>query len=140
MRSRIRHGLAAAGIGTALLAILPGTVAAADGTEVNSGDTAWMLASTALVMIMLPGLALFYGGLVRRKNVLSTIMHSFFGLAIVSVVWVLSASAWPSGRTRTRHRGLIGNLDYVGFINVGLDAEHRSTRRRSRSSCSRRSS
>ena len=46
MRSRIRHGLAAAGIGTALLAILPGTVAAADGTEVNSGDTAWMLAST----------------------------------------------------------------------------------------------
>ena len=55
----------------------------------NSGDTAWMLAATALVMIMLPGLALFYGGLVRRKNVLSTIMHSFFGLAIVSVVWVL---------------------------------------------------
>ena len=48
-----------------------------------------MLASTALVMIMLPGLALFYGGLVRRKNVLSTIMHSFFGLAIVSVVWVI---------------------------------------------------
>ena len=40
-------------------------------------------------MIMLPGLALFYGGLVRRKNVLSTIMHSFFGLAIVSIVWVL---------------------------------------------------
>ena len=55
----------------------------------DSGDTAWMLASTALVMIMLPGLALFYGGLVRRKNVLSTIMHSFFGLALVSVVWVL---------------------------------------------------
>ena len=49
----------------------------------DSGDTAWMLMSTALVMIMLPGLALFYGGLVRRKNVLSTIMHSFFGLAIV---------------------------------------------------------
>ncbi len=55
----------------------------------NAGDTAWMLMSTALVMIMLPGLALFYGGLVRRKNVLSTIMHSFFGLALVSVVWVI---------------------------------------------------
>ena len=55
----------------------------------NTGDTAWLLMSTALVMIMLPGLALFYGGLVRRKNVLSTIMHSFFGLALVSVVWVI---------------------------------------------------
>ncbi len=55
----------------------------------DTGDTAWLLMSTALVMIMLPGLALFYGGLVRRKNVLSTIMHSFFGLALVSVVWVI---------------------------------------------------
>ena len=55
----------------------------------DTGDTAWLLMSTALVMIMLPGLALFYGGLVRRKNVLSTIMHSFFGLAVVSVVWVI---------------------------------------------------
>ena len=55
----------------------------------DTGDTAWMLMSTALVMIMLPGLALFYGGLVRRKNVLSTIMHSFFGLALVSIVWVI---------------------------------------------------
>ena len=48
----------------------------------DTGDTAWMLMSTALVMVMLPGLALFYGGLVRRKNVLSTVMHSFFGLAL----------------------------------------------------------
>ena len=111
-------GLAAAGIGAALLAILPGTVAAADGTEINSGDTAWMLASTALVMIMLPGLALFYGGLVRRKNVLSTIMHSFFGLAIVSIVWVLIgfslAFAPDAGGL-----GLIGGLDFIGFNDVG---------------------
>src|SRR5688500_12033013 len=57
--------------------------------SMDTGDTAWLLMSTALVMIMLPGLALFYGGLVRRKNVLSTIMHSFFGLALVSVVWVI---------------------------------------------------
>ena len=57
--------------------------------ELNAGDTAWLLMATALVMVMLPGLALFYGGLVRRKNVLSTIMHSFFGLALVSVVWVI---------------------------------------------------
>ena len=81
------------GIGVGLMALLgatlPATAAAADGSKIDSGDTAWMLASTALVMIMLPGLALFYGGLVRRKNVLSTIMHSFFGLALVSVVWVI---------------------------------------------------
>ena len=85
----------------------------------NSGDTAWMLMATALVMIMLPGLALFYGGLVRRKNVLSTIMHSFFGLAIVSVVWVLvgfSLAFAPDANGS----GLIGNLSYVGLMGVGL--------------------
>jgi Amt family ammonium transporter len=87
--------------------------------EINAGDTAWMLTSTALVMIMLPGLALFYGGLVRRKNVLSTIMHSFFGLAIVSVVWVIVGFSLAFGPD-VNGMGLIGNLDYVGFMNVGL--------------------
>jgi Amt family ammonium transporter len=89
----------------------------------NSGDTAWMLAATALVMIMLPGLALFYGGLVRRKNVLSTIMHSFFGLAIVSVVWVLIGFSLAFGKDANLFGipGLVGNLDFVGFFNVGLE-------------------
>ncbi len=88
----------------------------------NSGDTAWMLAATALVMIMLPGLALFYGGLVRRKNVLSTIMHSFFGLAIVSIVWVLIgfSLAFAPDANLLGIPGLVGNLDFVGFFNVGL--------------------
>src|SRR4029079_6945999 len=86
----------------------------------DSGDTAWMLAATALVMIMLPGLALFYGGLVRRKNVLSTIMHSFFGLALVSVVWVIVGFSLAFGPD-VNGWGLIGNLDYVGFMNVGLE-------------------
>jgi Amt family ammonium transporter len=88
----------------------------------DTGSTAWMLTSTALVMIMLPGLALFYGGLVRRKNVLSTIMHSFFGLAIVSVVWVLVGFSLAFGPDANLGgvQGLIGNLDYVGFFNVGL--------------------
>jgi Amt family ammonium transporter len=88
----------------------------------DSGDTAWMLAATALVMIMLPGLALFYGGLVRRKNVLSTIMHSFFGLAIVSVVWVLVGFSLAFGPDANLFGipGLVGNLDFVGFFNVGL--------------------
>jgi Amt family ammonium transporter len=89
----------------------------------NSGDTAWMLMATALVMIMLPGLALFYGGLVRRKNVLSTIMHSFFGLAIVSIVWILIgfSLAFGTDSNLLGIPGLVGNLDYVGFFNVGLE-------------------
>jgi Amt family ammonium transporter len=87
---------------------------------VDTGDTAWLLVSTALVMVMLPGLALFYGGLVRRKNVLSTIMHSFFGLALVSVVWVLVGFSLAFGPD-VNGMGLIGGLDYVGFMNVGLE-------------------
>jgi len=85
----------------------------------NGADTAWMLVATALVMVMLPGLALFYGGLVRRKNVLSTIMHSFFGLALVSVVWVLIGFSLAFGPDITG-LGLLGGPDYVGFSNVGL--------------------
>ena len=86
----------------------------------NGGDTAWMLVATALVMVMLPGLALFYGGLVRRKNVLSTIMHSFFGLALVSVVWVLIGFSLAFGHDITG-LGLLGGPEYVGFSNVGLE-------------------
>ena len=56
---------------------------------INSGDTAWILMSAALVMLMTPGLALFYGGMVRRKNVLSTIMMSFALLALIAILWVL---------------------------------------------------
>ena len=70
----------------------------------DTGDTAWMLMSTALVMIMLPGLALFYGGLVRRKNVLSTVMHSFFGLALVSIVWVIVGFTLAFGPDVNWHR------------------------------------
>jgi Amt family ammonium transporter len=120
MRRRVKYGLGATGAGLALLALLPGSVAAADGSAINSGDTAWMLAATALVMIMLPGLALFYGGLVRRKNVLSTIMHSFFGLALVSVVWVIVGFSLAFGPD-VNGWGLIGGLDYVGFNGVGLE-------------------
>jgi Amt family ammonium transporter len=116
MRHRLTRGLIAGG----LLAAIPGLALAAEGDPViDSGDTAWMLAATALVMIMLPGLALFYGGLVRRKNVLSTIMHSFFGLAIVSVVWVVVGFSLAFGPD-LNGSGLIGNLDYLGFMGVGL--------------------
>jgi ammonium transporter, Amt family len=89
--------------------------------ELNAGDTAWLLVSSALVMIMLPGLALFYGGLVRRKNVLSTIMHSFFALALVSVIWVAIGFSLAFG-SDVNGMGLIGGLDFVGFANVGMEA------------------
>jgi Amt family ammonium transporter len=62
---------------------------ASDGAVIDTGATAWMLTSTALVLLMVPGLAMFYGGLVRSKNVLGTIMHSFVAMGIISVIWVI---------------------------------------------------
>jgi ammonium transporter, Amt family len=62
---------------------------AAEGTPVDTGATAWMLTSTALVLLMIPGLAMFYGGLVRSKNVLGTIMHCYVAMGIISVLWII---------------------------------------------------
>ncbi|HET7726449.1 MAG TPA: ammonium transporter [Candidatus Limnocylindrales bacterium] len=93
---------------------------------IDTGNTAWVLVATALVMVMLPGLALFYGGLVRRKNVLSTIMHSFFGLALVSVVWVLVGFSIAFAPDATG-LGLFGGLDFLAFMNVGLEPAEGST-------------
>src|SRR5919199_5587505 len=87
-------------------------------SDINAGDTAWVLASAALVMLMTPALAFFYGGLVRQKNVLSTIMHSFFILALISVQWVLWGYSLAFGPD---HGGLIGGLDWFGLEGVGLD-------------------
>jgi Amt family ammonium transporter len=84
--------------------------------EINTGDTAWVLISTALVMLMTPGLALFYGGLVRRKNVLSTIMHSFFILALVSVTWVLWGYTLAFGPDTGL--GLVGGFEWLGLEGV----------------------
>jgi len=72
-----------------LLFISSSGLFAADNTHIDSGATAWMLTSTALVLLMIPGLAMFYGGLVRSKNVLGTIMHSFVAMGIISVLWVI---------------------------------------------------
>src|SRR5437588_10970777 len=57
--------------------------------KLDSGDTAWMLTSTGLVLLMVPGLALFYGGMVRRKNVLGTMMHSMVALGLIGIQWLL---------------------------------------------------
>ncbi|MDA8165165.1 MAG: ammonium transporter [Desulfobacteraceae bacterium] len=85
----------------------------------NSGDIAFMLVATALVMLMTPGLALFYGGMVRSKNVLSTILQSFACLGIVSIIWVLYGYSMAFGPDKG---GLIGGLDWAGLAGVGLTA------------------
>jgi Amt family ammonium transporter len=90
-------------------------------SAIDTGDTAWVLTSTALVMLMTPGLALFYGGLVRRKNVLSTIMQSMFILALVSVTWVLFGYTLAFGHD-VNGWGIIGGLDYIGLRGVGKEA------------------
>jgi Amt family ammonium transporter len=84
----------------------------------DSGNTAWVLISTVLVMVMTPALGFFYGGLVNRKNVLSTIMHSFFTLALISVVWVLWGYTLAFGPDKG---GIIGGLDYLGLRNIMPD-------------------
>jgi Amt family ammonium transporter len=85
---------------------------------INSGDTAWVLISTALVMLMtFPGLALFYGGLVRRKNVLATIMQSFFVLCMISIQWILIGYSLSFGPDQGH---FIGSLAWFGLKGVGM--------------------
>jgi Amt family ammonium transporter len=86
----------------------------------NAGDTAWILTATALVMLMTPGLALFYGGLVRRKNVLSILMQCMFILALVSVTWVLVGYTLAFGQD-VNGWGIIGNLDHIGLKGIGVE-------------------
>ena len=94
--------------------MLPGTV-----SGMNAGDTAWLLVSAALVMLMTPALAMFYGGMVQGKNVLSTFMHSFFSLALVSVQFALIGYTLCFG---TSWHGVIGGLDFLGLDGVGTAA------------------
>jgi ammonium transporter, Amt family len=84
----------------------------------SSGDTAFMLVATALVMLMTPGLALFYGGMVRSKNILSTMLQSFICLGVVAVIWVLYGYSLAFGPDVG---GLIGNLEWAGLRGVGME-------------------
>ena len=103
---------------TPLLALIPQAAFAADTPVVDTGTTAWMLTSTALVLLMVPGLAMFYGGLVRTKNVLGTMMHSFVSIAIIGVLWTICGYALTFGQNALG--GFIGwNPDYV--LLRGLD-------------------
>lgn len=93
MKSKLRF-LIVAGI----ITLIPTTsLLAADAPEIDSGATAWMLTSTALVLLMVPGLAMFYGGLVRTKNVLGTMMHSFAAMGIMTVLWVVCGYSMAFG-------------------------------------------
>ena len=101
---------------TATVAATPAPAAAA--AAVNSGDTSWVLISTAFVMLMtIPGLAFFYGGLVRKKNVLSVLMQCFFLMCAISLQWVLFGYSLAFGPDV---KGLIGNLSWAGLKNVGM--------------------
>lgn len=86
--------------------------------KVDTGDTTWLLISAALVMLMTPGLALFYGGMVRQKNVLGTIMQSFIALGVITIQWVLYGYSLAFGPDIG---GVIGSLDWIGLRGVGLD-------------------
>jgi Amt family ammonium transporter len=86
--------------------------------SINAGDTAWILISAALVMLMTPGVALFYGGMVRRKNILSTIMMSFVCLALVGLLWVLFGYSLSFGAD---NGGFIGGLNFLGLMGVGQE-------------------
>ncbi|HXX33643.1 MAG TPA: ammonium transporter [Thermodesulfobacteriota bacterium] len=86
--------------------------------KVDTGDTTWLLISAALVMLMTPGLALFYGGMVRAKNVLGTIMQSFIALGVISIQWVLYGYSLAFGPDIGH---VIGSLGWIGLRGVGLD-------------------
>jgi len=85
---------------------------------IDTGDTAWMLTSSALVLLMTPGLAFFYGGLVRRKNVLSVLMQCFMIMCLISVQWVLFGYSLAFGPDMN---GWVGSLEWMGLNGVGLD-------------------
>ena len=81
--------------------------------DLNTGDTAWVLIAAALVLFMTPGLALFYGGMVRAKNVLAMLMQNFFAMGIVTIIWVLFGFSLAFGDFG--NGGFIGNFDYAGL-------------------------
>ena len=71
---------------------------------IDSGSVAWMIVASVLVLFMTPGVAFFYGGLVRGKNVISTMMYSFISMGVVMIIWALYGTAWRSGPRQTLRR------------------------------------
>ena len=109
--------LTCAGFCVAALSAARSALAQSPAGPADSGDTAWVLISSALVMLMTPGLAFFYGGLVRRKNVLSILMQCFMILCLVSLQWMLIGYSLSFGPSKA---GLIGSLSWAGLKGVGF--------------------
>ena len=86
--------------------------------QISAGDTGWILVCCSLVLLMTPALAFFYGGMVRRKNVLSTLTLSYIFMSLIGVQWVLFGYSLSFGPDIG---GLIGGLDYIGFQGVGAE-------------------
>jgi Amt family ammonium transporter len=108
-------------VATALLCMLLSATHcafAADAAEINPADTAWVMTSSALVMLMLPGLALFYGGMVQRKNVLSSLMHSFVALGILAIQWIVIGYSLSF----TRGNAFIGDLSQFMLLGTNVDS------------------
>ena len=126
---RVKFNTVTAGLGAAVTLLLPALVLAqaaatpapAAAPKLDTGDTAWMLTSTALVLMMtIPGLALFYGGMVRKKNVLATVMQSFAITCLISILWLIVgySLAFTSGSN------IIGGLSRVFLRGLTLDGVH----------------
>lgn len=99
-----------------LMLAMPAVGLAADTSTIDTGDTTFVIVSAILVFIMTPGLALFYGGMVRKKNILNTIMNIFFIMAAISIQWVLIGYSLSFGPDKF---GIFGGLDWLGFNGVG---------------------
>ena len=117
MRARIRRAAGVAAGSLLGFAALVAPAWAEDAAAIDSGDTTWLLVSSAIVLMMTaPGLALFYGGLVRRKNALATIMQCFILMAVMSIQWVLWGYTLAFGPDVG---SVIGSLDWLGLVGVG---------------------
>jgi len=102
--------------------IIPGSKSSPDDPALSAGDTAWMLTATAMVLLMTPGLAFFYGGMIQPKNVISTMLQSFIAMGIVSILWIFIGFSIAFGDSvGSEGFGLFGNpLTFFMFRNVGL--------------------
>src|SRR6185436_20300036 len=116
--SRLVRASAVVGAGMLVVMGVPGTAAAQAPPQISGADTSWMLISTALVLLMTPALAFFYGGLVRSKNALNTMMMSVISLGFVGVVWALVGYSLAF----TPGNNWIGDLSNVFLNGVGLEA------------------
>jgi len=94
-----------------------GNAFAGEVVAVDKADTAWIMVSAALVLLMTPGLAMFYGGMVRSKNVLGTLMHSFIAIAVITLQWILIGYSLSFGPDVN---GIIGDLSWFGLNGVGV--------------------